>query len=56
MHSSAIYNISPVDGRYQPSTLELQKYFSEYALIQYRVFVELEYFIALCKLKDLPEF
>lgn len=54
MHSSALFNISPVDGRYQQKTLELQKYFSEYALIQYRVFVELEYFIALCK-QGLPE-
>jgi adenylosuccinate lyase len=54
MHSSAIYNISPIDGRYQLQTQELQKYFSEYALMQYRVFVEIEYFIALCK-KGLPE-
>lgn len=54
MDSSALYNISPVDGRYQSKTIELQKYFSEYALIQYRVFVELEYFIALCK-QGLPE-
>lgn len=54
MDNSAIYNISPIDGRYQPQTLELQKYFSEYALIQYRVFVELEYFIAMCN-EGLPE-
>lgn len=54
MLSSALYNISPVDGRYQIHTQELQKYFSEFALIQYRVFVELEYFIALCK-QGLPE-
>lgn len=54
MDSTALYNISPVDGRYQSKTIELQKYYSEYALIQYRVFVELEYFIALCK-QGLPE-
>jgi adenylosuccinate lyase len=54
MDNSAIYSISPIDGRYNPQTLELQKYFSEYALIRYRVFIELEYFIALCK-QGLPE-
>lgn len=54
MHSPALYNISPIDGRYQHNTQELQKYFSEYALIQYRIFVEIEYFIALYK-QGLPE-
>jgi adenylosuccinate lyase len=39
--------ISPIDGRYQDKTKELQNYFSEYALIRYRVFVEIQYFIAL---------
>jgi adenylosuccinate lyase len=39
--------ISPVDGRYHNATAELSGYFSEYALIKYRVFVEIEYFIAL---------
>ncbi|MDB5275037.1 MAG: purB [Chitinophagaceae bacterium] len=39
--------ISPVDGRYHNATAELADYFSEYALIKYRVFVEVEYFIAL---------
>jgi adenylosuccinate lyase len=39
--------ISPVDGRYHNATAELADYFSEYALIKYRVFVEIEYFIAL---------
>ncbi|MBE9666880.1 adenylosuccinate lyase [Mucilaginibacter boryungensis] len=39
--------ISPVDGRYHNATAELSDYFSEYALIKYRVFVEVEYFIAL---------
>ena len=40
--------ISPIDGRYATQTRELQDYFSEYALIKYRVFVEVQYFIALC--------
>jgi adenylosuccinate lyase len=39
--------ISPVDGRYHNATADLAGYFSEYALIKYRVFVEIEYFIAL---------
>lgn len=39
--------ISPIDGRYHGKTKELQNYFSEYALIRYRVFVEIQYFIAL---------
>jgi adenylosuccinate lyase len=41
--------ISPVDGRYRNTTAELANYFSEYALIKYRVFVEIEYFIALAQ-------
>lgn len=40
--------VSPVDGRYHNATKELADYFSEYALIKYRVFVEVEYFIRLC--------
>ena len=40
--------ISPIDGRYRNATADLAAYFSEYALIKYRVFVEIEYFIALC--------
>ncbi len=40
--------ISPIDGRYHNKTKELAEYFSEYALIKYRVFVEIQYFIALC--------
>lgn len=43
--------ISPIDGRYRNTTEPLAAYFSEEALIKYRVFVEIEYFIALC---DLP--
>lgn len=46
--------ISPVDGRYHRVTKNLENYFSEYALIQYRVTVEVEYFIALCEL-PLPQ-
>ena len=41
--------ISPIDGRYHNTTSALANYFSEYALIKYRVFVEIEYFIALCE-------
>ncbi|MCM4160358.1 adenylosuccinate lyase [Antarcticibacterium flavum] len=46
--------ISPIDGRYHQKTKSLIKYFSEEALIKYRVRVEIEYFIALCKL-PLPQ-
>lgn len=42
--------ISPIDGRYRDKTEALSAYFSEYALIKYRVQVEIEYFIALCEL------
>lgn len=41
--------ISPIDGRYRNTTSGLAAYFSEYALIKYRVFVEIEYFLALCE-------
>lgn len=46
--------ISPVDGRYRGKTAKLADYFSEYALIRYRIRVEVEYFIALCEL-PLPQ-
>ncbi len=46
--------ISPVDGRYRGKTEPLADYFSEYALIKYRVRVEIEYFITLCEL-PLPQ-
>ncbi|GFR90535.1 adenylosuccinate lyase [Elysia marginata] len=46
--------ISPIDGRYFGQTKVLSSFFSEEALIKYRVFVEIEYFIALCKL-PLPQ-
>ena len=46
--------ISPIDGRYRSKTKSLSNYFSEEALIKYRVLVEVEYFIALCNL-ELPQ-
>ncbi len=46
--------VSPIDGRYRGKTEALASYFSEYALIRYRVRVEIEYFIALCEL-PLPQ-
>jgi adenylosuccinate lyase len=46
--------VSPIDGRYRSKTLSLSPYFSEEALIRYRVLVEIEYFIALCEL-PLPQ-
>lgn len=46
--------ISPIDGRYRNKTVALADYFSEYALIRYRVRVEIEYFISLCEL-PLPQ-
>ncbi|HRI28088.1 MAG TPA: adenylosuccinate lyase [Chitinophagales bacterium] len=47
---SSLFAISPIDGRYQQSVRALSAYFSEYALMQYRVRIEVEYFIALCKI------
>jgi adenylosuccinate lyase len=49
MNFSALQAISPIDGRYRLTTQKLANYFSESALIKYRVFVEIEYFIALCE-------
>jgi adenylosuccinate lyase len=49
MTFSALQAISPIDGRYRLTTQNLANYFSEAALIKYRVFVEIEYFIALCE-------
>ncbi len=48
MNQSALNSISPIDGRYSQKTESLKQYFSEEALIKYRVQVEIEYFIALC--------
>lgn len=50
MNILALNAISPIDGRYRKSTEELAAYFSEAALIKYRVAVEVEYFIALCEI------
>ncbi len=47
MTLSSLQAISPIDGRYRKTTAKLADYFSEYALIKYRVLVEIEYFIAL---------
>ncbi|RZJ99724.1 MAG: adenylosuccinate lyase, partial [Flavobacterium sp.] len=46
--------VSPIDGRYRSKTVSLSQYFSEEALIKYRVLVEIEYFIALCEV-PLPQ-
>ena len=54
MNLNSLTAISPIDGRYRRHTSPLAPYFSEYALIQYRVRVEVEYFIALCEL-PLPQ-
>ena len=54
MNLSALTAISPIDGRYLKNTSALMPYFSEFGLINYRVFVEVEYFIALCEL-PLPQ-
>lgn len=54
MNLTALTAISPVDGRYRSKTKELALYFSEWALIRYRLQVEVEYFIALCEL-PLPQ-
>ncbi len=53
MKFSTLTAISPIDGRYRDKTSQLANYFSEYALIKYRVLVEVEYFIALCE--QLPQ-
>ena len=54
MDLSLLTAISPIDGRYRSKTEPLAEYFSEYALIRYRIRVEIEYFIALCEL-PLPQ-
>ncbi|MFT3751469.1 MAG: adenylosuccinate lyase [Paludibacter sp.] len=50
MNLSLLTAISPVDGRYRTKTESYAAYFSEYALMRYRVLVEVEYFIALCEI------
>lgn len=54
MNLSPLTAISPIDGRYRSKTESLDLYFSEFALIRYRVKVEIEYFIALCEI-PLPQ-
>ncbi len=54
MDLSRLTAVSPVDGRYRAKTEQLSEYFSEFALIRYRVNVEVEYFIALCEI-PLPQ-
>lgn len=54
MELTQLTAVSPVDGRYRSKCEPLDMYFSEYALIRYRVRVEIEYFIALCEL-PLPQ-
>jgi len=54
MELNALTAVSPIDGRYHGKTKDLANYFSEYALIRYRVKVEIEYFITLCEL-PLPQ-
>ena len=54
MNLEELTAVSPVDGRYRNKIEELDKYFSEFGLIKYRVRVEIEYFIALCQYK-LPQ-
>ena len=60
MNFSSLTAISPIDGRYQRKTSELQPYFSEFGLIKYRVIIEVEYFIAMVEsgvdaLADFPK-
>ncbi|MBQ6965027.1 MAG: adenylosuccinate lyase [Bacteroidaceae bacterium] len=54
MELDALTAVSPIDGRYRSKTQDLASYFSEYALMKYRVRVEIEYFITLCEL-PLPQ-
>ncbi len=54
MELNQLTAISPIDGRYRSKCEKLDEYFSEFALIRYRVRVEIEYFIALCEL-PLPQ-
>lgn len=54
MQLTELNAISPIDGRYRSKTVSLSPFFSEEALIKYRVLVEVEYFIALCE-ADLPQ-
>lgn len=53
-NTSALTSVSPIDGRYRGKVEILSEYFSEFALIRYRIRVEIEYFIALCEI-PLPQ-
>ncbi|MGJ8660973.1 MAG: adenylosuccinate lyase, partial [Bacteroidota bacterium] len=60
MELNSLTAISPIDGRYHAKTSELRPFFSEYALIKYRVIVEIKYLIALAVegidgMKDFPK-
>ena len=54
MDTNSLLAVSPIDGRYASKTEPLKSYFSEFALIRYRIRVEIEYFIALCEI-PLPQ-
>ncbi|HQA75814.1 MAG TPA: adenylosuccinate lyase [Salinivirgaceae bacterium] len=54
MDNSSLMSVSPIDGRYHSQTQDLSQFLSEYAIIKYRIWVEIEYFIALCEL-PLPQ-
>ena len=54
MEKFSLMAVSPIDGRYANKTKGLQEFLSEYAIIKYRIWVEIEYFIALCEL-PLPQ-
>ncbi len=54
MSYNALMAVSPIDGRYKKQVEDLSLYFSEYALVKYRIRVEIEYFIALCNI-PLPQ-
>ena len=54
MDTHSLLAVSPIDGRYASKAEALRPYFSEYALIRYRIRVEIEYFIALCEI-PLPQ-
>ncbi|MCK9206345.1 MAG: adenylosuccinate lyase, partial [Salinivirgaceae bacterium] len=54
MQLSELTAVSPIDGRYRSKISELDTYFSEFGLIRYRVLVEIEYFIELCKIPLKP--
>ena len=54
MDNPTLLAVTPIDGRYYGKTASLSEYFSEYALIRYRIRIEVEYFIALCRI-PLPQ-